>query len=80
MGKDVIYDFKLKQDDQLIIQDNMNGTGIGSGSTDAEVMQNFRKLVKQVGRDTVMNFGDGDVLTLKNFKASTLERGDIWFW
>ncbi|MBF9194541.1 glycoside hydrolase family 113 [Microvirga terrestris] len=80
MGKDVIYDFKLKQEDQLIVQGNMNGTGIGSGATDAEVMQIFRKLVKQVGRDTVINFGDGDVLTLKNFKASTLDRGDLWFW
>ena len=58
----------------------MNGTGIGRGSSDAEVMQTFRKLVKQVGRDTVIDFSKGDVLTLKNFKASTLERGDIWFW
>lgn len=80
MGKDVIYDFKLRQDDQLIIQGNMNGTGIGSGSTDAEVMQRFMKLVKQVGSNTVIDFGSGDVLTLKNFKASTLDRGDIWFW
>ncbi|WP_201859874.1 glycoside hydrolase family 113 [Microvirga soli] len=80
MTKDVIYDFKLKQGDQLIVQGNMNGTGIGSGATDAEVMQKFMKLVKQVGRDTVINFGDGDVLTLKNFKAATLDRGDLWFW
>ncbi|MEE1657007.1 glycoside hydrolase TIM-barrel-like domain-containing protein [Microvirga sp. CF3062] len=80
MGKDVIYDFKLKQGDQLIIQGNMNGTGIGSGNTDAEVMQIFRKLVKQVGSNTVIDFGSGDVLTLKNFKASTLQRDDIWFW
>jgi hypothetical protein len=58
----------------------MNGTGIGSGSTDAEVMQRFMKLVKQVGSNTVIDFGSGDVLTLKNFKASTLDRGDIWFW
>lgn len=80
IGKDVIYDFKLKQGDQLIIQGDMNGTGIGSGNTDAEVMQKFMKLVKQVGRDTVINFGEGDTLTLKNFKASTLHRDDIWFW
>jgi hypothetical protein len=58
----------------------MNGTRIGSGSSDAEVMQIFKKLVKQVGSSTVIDFGNGDVLALKNFKASTLERGDIWFW
>ena len=30
--QDVIYDFKLKQGDMLIIQGNMNGTGIGGRS------------------------------------------------
>jgi|GEM_PF-3850936 len=80
MNKDIIYDFKLKEEDQLIIQGNMNDTGIGRGNSDAEVMQIFMRLVKQVGRDTIIDFGRGDVLTVKNFKASTLQRDDIWFW
>jgi Ca2+-binding RTX toxin-like protein len=80
IGKDVIYDFKLKEKDQLIIQGDMNGTGIGLGNSDAAVMQTLRARMKQVGRDTVIDLGNGDSLTLKNFKGSTLQRDDLWFW
>jgi len=75
IGKDVIHDFSRKQQDELIIQGNMNGTGVGPD--DFSVL---RKLMTQVGRDTVIDFGRGDTLTLKNFKASTLTRDDVWFW
>jgi Ca2+-binding RTX toxin-like protein len=80
IGKDVIYDFKLKEKDQLIIQGDINGTGIGLGNSDAAVMQTLRARMKQVGRDTVIDLGNGDSLTLKNFKGSTLQRDDLWFW
>lgn len=75
MEQDVIYDFKLKQGDMLIIQGNMNGTGIGSD--DFSVLQ---QRMTQVGNDTVIDLGNGDTLTLVNFLASTLRRDDVWFW
>ena len=55
---------------------------VDTGSTD-ETKGNFgilKQMMKQVGANTVIDFGDGDVLTLRSFKASTLSEDNVWFF
>jgi Ca2+-binding RTX toxin-like protein len=75
-GHDTIYDFKLKQGDQLIIQSNMNGLRFTR-----DTFASLQQRMKQVGSDTVIDLGSTngvvDTITLKNFKASTLDVNDF---
>jgi len=74
-GRDVIHGFKLKQGDQLIIQSNMNGM-----TFTRDTFASLQQRMKQVGSDTVIDLGGTDTITLKNFKASTLDVNDFWFY
>ncbi|WP_112663014.1 glycoside hydrolase family 113 [Microvirga flavescens] len=74
MEHDTIYDFSIKGGDMLIIQGHMNGTTIGDN------FAAIQSRMKQVGRDTVINLGGEDQLTLINVKAASLTAEHFWFW
>ncbi|MBJ6126772.1 glycoside hydrolase family 113 [Microvirga splendida] len=74
-GRDIIYDFKLKQGDQLILQSNMNGLRFTR-----DTFASLQDRMKQVGSDTVIDLGGTDNITLKSVKASTLDVNDFWFY
>ncbi len=77
-GDDVIWDFKTGLVDgeyeMLIIQGNINGTGVGGN------VQTILDRATQVGSDTMIDLGDGNSLLLKNVLKANLKADHFWFW
>ena len=79
MGQDTVYDFKVKQNEMLLIRDNINFTGIVDFDT-------LKPHMKQVGKDVVIDLGKGewlggdDVLTLVNVQMKDLKPEHFYFY
>lgn len=68
-GADTITDFKHQQHDQIELD----------GLSNAGTFADLAALMHQDGKDTVIDFGGGDVLTLHNVEADHLAKGDFFF-
>ena len=68
-GADTITDFKHQQHDQIELD----------GFSNAGKFSDLASLMHQDGKDTVIDFGGGDVLMLHNVEADHLAKGDFFF-
>jgi Ca2+-binding RTX toxin-like protein len=78
-GSDIVYDFKVKQNEMLLIRHNINQTGIVDFDT-------LKPHMKQVGKNVVMELGkyewvEGpDVLTIVNVQLKDLKEEHFYFY
>ena len=68
-GNDTISDFTYFTD-YLVIQSNVNGSGITSFS-------DVTSRATQVGNDVVIDLGSGNTITLSNYSTSSLVSADV---
>ena len=79
MGQDIVYDFKPKQNEMLLIRHNINHSGIVDFDT-------LKPHMKQVGTYVVMDLGKGeylggdDRLTLRNIRLADLKAEHFYFY
>jgi Ca2+-binding RTX toxin-like protein len=79
MGQDIVYDFKVKQDEMILIRHNINHSGIVDFGT-------LKPHMKQVGKNVVMDLGKGewlggdDQLTLVNVQLRDLKAEHFYFF
>nr|WP_246529297.1 calcium-binding protein [Microvirga zambiensis] len=79
MGQDIVYDFKPKQNEMLLIRHNINHSGIVDFDT-------LKPHMKQAGADVVMDLGKGeylggdDRLTLVNVRLADLKAEHFYFY
>ncbi|MDQ4099356.1 MAG: glycoside hydrolase TIM-barrel-like domain-containing protein [Chloroflexota bacterium] len=79
MGQDIVYDFKVKQNEMLLIRHNINHSGIVDFDT-------LKPHMKQVGKNVVMDLGTGewlkgdDQLTLVNVRLKDLKAEHFYFY
>ncbi|MBB4039267.1 hypothetical protein GGR34_000902 [Microvirga flocculans] len=79
MGQDIVYDFKVTQNEMLLIRHNINHSGI----TDFDTLKPH---MKQVGKNVVIDLGKGewlggdDQLTLVNVKLTDLKAEHFYFF
>ncbi len=79
MGQDVVYDFKVKQKELLLIRHDINHSGIVD-------FDSLKPHMKQVGKNVVMDLGKGewlggdDQLTLVNVRMTDLKAEHFYFY
>jgi Ca2+-binding RTX toxin-like protein len=79
MGRDIVYDFRPKQNELLLIRHNINHSGIVDFDT-------LKPHMKQVGKNVVMDLGTGewlkgdDQLTLVNIRLKDLKAEHFYFY